>query len=521
VQGLRRAVEAAVRNVAAFADTDIFHEPFELGLFRREPQAVVRAVLGLHRRPDLAAAALASQPCLRRLVPVGASGYRLATLIDPVWNAYYLALTLLVARAIEAVRPATDAQVVFSYRHITPDAQGRIFDPAIGWRQFIDRTQALCGEFQFVVQTDVAEFYHRITPRHVRVALDAAGANHAAASRLADLLGALGADEHGLPVGGPASRILAEAVLARADAQLLRRGVRHCRFVDDYRLFARTQAEAQRSLYVLAEVLWEVGLSLQRAKTRVVRAREQLEEIHLARAALQMPVGAGPLAPLDAGVVVDPYSELRAQGDGAVAALALHAEAADIIRREFSKTRANPSLARRVLGALRHMPRQTLEPAVQTLLEPRLRAALEPVLLRFLAVLEDVCKRLSGPARRRLARALEEWLMQQLPPVQIPAHEAAVIALSSRLPGPPRAAFLRHLQQRHSTCNDVLVRREIALYWGAKRRLAELAAAYGMGPLAAELSPWEKRAVAVARAAPGRVPEAAKDRALLGLLNSG
>lgn len=513
--GLRRAVDAALANVAAFGDTDIFHKPFELERLRLDPkglQAFGREVMAMHGLTDLGGAAAVQQPCLRSLVPVGTNGFRLGTLIDPVWNLYFLALTLRAAPVVERARSPVDAQVVFSYRHIEPDAQGHIFNPAIGWRQFIDRTQARCSEFHFVVQTDVAEFYHRINSRRVAFALAAAGVAPSETARLAELLGALGADDYGLPVGGPASRILAEAVLAPVDAELMRRGVRHCRFVDDFRLFASSQAQAQHSLYALAEALWQAGLSLQKGKTRILRAREQLEEIHLARMALQMPVGGGPHAPLDAGVAVDPYSELRAQGDGAVSALALHADAVSILRREFSKTRANPSLGRRVLAALRHMPTATLQHAVQALLEPRQRAALEPVFLRFLAVMGEVRARLGSAGRSQLSQALAHWLTQRQPIVQAPAHEAATLALLRQLPGRPGVTFRQHLRQRYAACQEVLVRREIALYWGAKRCRADLHAAHGeVGSTANHISPWERRAVEAAQASLRRHSRAARD----------
>lgn len=496
---LRQAVQTAMDNIDVFGDTDIFHEPVELPHARASPKRMLRAIRDLHATDDLKAAANHQHPTLRSLVPAGAHGFRLGTLIDPVWNTYYLALALKVARPLERVRPSLDRQVVYSYRMMLVPQGGRIFDPAVGWRQFMDRTQQLCGEYQFVVQGDVAEFYHRITFSSLEQALGHARVSPWITERLLQLLAALEIDRYGLPIGGPASRILAEAVLAEVDARLIHLGIIHCRFVDDYRLFARTQAEADRGVYTLAEVLWEVGLSLQKSKTRVLRVGEQLEEIRLARLAMSLPTGGGPHAPWGADLVVDPYSELRAQGDGALEALALHADAVAIIRREFAKTRANPSLGRRLLASFRQMPPAIVQQAVFALTELRSLNALFPVFLRFIGTMEAVRKQLGSAGRAHLVRTLKKWMMDSIPIMRVPAHEAAALALLARLPGRPELAFSDHLIRRHVSAASILVKREIVLYWAAKGSKKEFSRAYRHVSNLTLLDPWELRAVKVAQ----------------------
>jgi hypothetical protein len=80
----------------------------------------------------------------------------------------------------------------------------------------------------------------------------------------------------GLPVGGNAARILAEASMTRVD-QLLAQKIVFLRFVDDYYLFANSNAEAKKSLVFLSQTLLEnEGLTLAKSKTRLMTKAEFL-----------------------------------------------------------------------------------------------------------------------------------------------------------------------------------------------------------------------------------------------------
>jgi hypothetical protein len=84
-----------------------------------------------------------------------------------------------------------------------------------------------------------------------------------------------------LPVGGPASRLLAELVLNNVDKLLRSEGVRFCRFVDDYRIFCASKEEAYERLILISDKLFNEGLSLQKNKTRILTMKEFTDEIHL------------------------------------------------------------------------------------------------------------------------------------------------------------------------------------------------------------------------------------------------
>jgi hypothetical protein len=82
---------------------------------------------------------------------------------------------------------------------------------------------------------------------------------------------------YGLPVGGPASRILAELAINPVDLYLNRKGIPFCRYVDDFHIFANSKEEAFRHLFFLAQILFNEGLSLQRTKTRILPCAEMQE----------------------------------------------------------------------------------------------------------------------------------------------------------------------------------------------------------------------------------------------------
>ncbi|WP_347162197.1 RNA-directed DNA polymerase, partial [Peptostreptococcus anaerobius] len=76
-------------------------------------------------------------------------------------------------------------------------------------------------------------------------------------------------DSYGLPVGSNASRILAEVALIDVDNYLLSKGINFCRFVDDYRIFAKNAFEAHSNLALLTLKLSKEGMFLNTQKTKV------------------------------------------------------------------------------------------------------------------------------------------------------------------------------------------------------------------------------------------------------------
>ena len=83
---------------------------------------------------------------INTLAPVGYMGYRWASQLDPLWNAYYLSLVIDMGPAIEAARIAVAEETIFSYRFVKPTNDGRIFDANVNWRAFMEKSQGLADE---------------------------------------------------------------------------------------------------------------------------------------------------------------------------------------------------------------------------------------------------------------------------------------------------------------------------------------------------------------------------------------
>ena len=76
-------------------------------------------------------------------------------------------------------------------------------------------------------------------------------------------------ETNGIIVGPYTSRIISEIVLARIDHILSDKGLKFKRYVDDYKLYFRSEAQAQESLTLIEKVLNEFNLTLNTSKTEI------------------------------------------------------------------------------------------------------------------------------------------------------------------------------------------------------------------------------------------------------------
>ena len=111
-QHFRHSIENIIRN----GDTDIFPFPLENFLFFDCKDDVIELLLDIHLnfRDRLASFPPAHEGAL---APISYTGFRWATQLDPLWNAYFLGLILSAAAQIEQVRIPTSEEIVFSYRY--------------------------------------------------------------------------------------------------------------------------------------------------------------------------------------------------------------------------------------------------------------------------------------------------------------------------------------------------------------------------------------------------------------------
>jgi len=120
--------------------------------------------------------------------------------------------------SIEAARvPKTD-QIVFSYRFDADVASPDLFQKDFNWRSFMERSLLLAEAKSFVVTCDISEFYSRLNHHRLENALKQLGLRGSQSSKIMDLLQNFsGTYSFGMPVGGPAARILSELLLNQVD----------------------------------------------------------------------------------------------------------------------------------------------------------------------------------------------------------------------------------------------------------------------------------------------------------------
>jgi hypothetical protein len=488
---LEAAIEHAIDHLATHDDTDIFPSPLDgIALFR-DRDASIAAVIAHHQQFD-ERANLEPPTVIRSLVPAGYHGLRLGSQIPPIWNAYYLSLVIACAPAIERFR--VSPQSVFSYRFELSAASPRLFDPSKGWNGYIDATRVNCARHSHVLVTDISDFYHRVRIEPLGLALLGAGVANALVERVTKLLRLLEVDRFGLPIGGPASRLLAELALARFDDSVRKAGISCVRYVDDLRVFSDDEGQAQKHLLTLSALAWEDGFTLQRGKTRIMRSRDLLEELSLAHSLAMLAGGdSTEQTALTLQRTHDPYAELRAQVDLGLAQFASEPNAAAGMLREFAKVRLNLSLVRNLLAALRFIDAEDLGSLLLQLLDDCERPAMMPVFGRLIEAIDANLDRLPHAAVLNLRDRLIAFIEGDGALAGVDLHCALSLRLLCRLPYGEEQCLPQSLLVRCRGKASALVKREaIALCaaWKDRRAHQELTSEAPFGP-------WERAVAAM------------------------
>lgn len=219
------------------------------------------------------------EPC-KMFAPKGRLNIRQVTQLYPYDLILYTALVLELRDSITQSRLDPEENRVFSHR-----ADGVVGDvlytPTPGYPEYKGRLRELAEEKPRLLGfTDIGDFFPRIYHhRLVNALLSASKDTKKDEIRCLEKMLYRFADgpSYGIPVGPPASRVLAEAVLIDVDSTLIMHGINFVRFVDDYVIIADQSEEVEFGIRKLAEVLYlNHGLTLQTAKTKVKTSAEYL-----------------------------------------------------------------------------------------------------------------------------------------------------------------------------------------------------------------------------------------------------
>ena len=350
------------------------------------------------------------------MAPVGYMGFRWATQLDPLWNAYLLALVIELAPEIENARVSSDS--VHSHRFDSSVDEFRLFDRD-GYLAFNEASMASAQEFEWVVVTDIADFYPRVYHHRLDNALKEIAGDTDLPSRILRLLGRWSSNtSYGLPVGGPAARLLSELVLNRTDRLLKLRHRTFHRYADDYRLFANSRVDAHHALVELSELLLRnEGLALSKQKTRIMTRSEFISTLDHNSQDSDDPLDLDETQDrrqrarelLGLTLRYDPYSPTAVTDYDALKDAIDRIDIVDLFMVELSKPRIDSRLTRKLLRALdlaeSSAKAQVCSSLVQNL---ELLAPLVPQVLQAVRrVLIDADAQFSLETRMKIASQLE------------------------------------------------------------------------------------------------------------------
>jgi hypothetical protein len=486
----KEALDLAISNVATHGDTDVFPFPLENCWFHEQPSVIREILEAIDRDFD---GSLQKYPVLfeKSLTGVGYTGFRAATQIDPLWNAYFLALVLEIAPDIEKARLARDRRLVFSYRLEVDQQNSTLFAPDLGWRAFQETALERARNAEYVLSTDISDFYSRIYHHRLENALQQVTTNQEAVKRIRVLLLRFASEaSYGLPVGGNASRLLAEILLNRSDLFLLLRKVNFLRFVDDYYVFAKSREEAQAALVTMSEALLLEGLSLSRSKTRLMTRAEfersspladenvaDSETESEARRFLKVRLAYDPYSP----TANDDYAHLSAELD--------KFDIVGMLAREFKKSRIDETLVRQLVKSIRFLNPNARRGAVNSLLSNL--ATLYPIFPTVAILLRMLLPELDDEVRTRVFAKLRELLSSGSHITMVPTN----LAYALRLLAHDRHEESDSLLVQVYDTGGMLLKRDILLAMARRRSsywLSFIVRRFGV------VTPWERRALLVA-----------------------
>lgn len=263
----------AVTNIGEKGDTDIFPFPIEKYLFQDKKTEILRILEQMDKNFDNI---IQVEPidCIKTSVPNNYRGFRWATMIDPLWNAFYLGEVLKISEQIDSKRIPAGQECVFSYRLKYERKTGLLFDQNYNYKAFNKAANKLAEQHKYIINFDIADFYNSISHEKLRdVLLNNVKADGSAVNRIMEIISKIAGqgETYSLPIGGNASRILAESYLIPADRYMTENKIRFCRFVDDYYVFAKSLNEAYTLLNNCADYFRRnLGLSFQKSKTSVM-----------------------------------------------------------------------------------------------------------------------------------------------------------------------------------------------------------------------------------------------------------
>lgn len=260
------AVERAIDHIIHFGDTDVFPHLFEIAFLKERRAEVIDEVTKL----DLDS--FSPNQAIETIAPKSRYGFRVVHQLPILETLLFTACLIEIAPDLAAAKGAYNGYGPFAY-HYDSRGGGSLFKEGRSYHDWLQwqKQELSKSEFDHIIHTDIADFDQRIYYHRVENTLDTLSSNKGVNRYICRTIKAIRSHQsYGIPIGGSASRLLAEAILTDLDAALTDEGIIFTRFVDDYRIFVKEGQDPYRILSQLAEQIYSSeGLTLNAHKTAI------------------------------------------------------------------------------------------------------------------------------------------------------------------------------------------------------------------------------------------------------------
>lgn len=491
---INEAFELALDNIIHHGDTDIFPFPFENYIFHDSKTDVLDLLDKIHSNfNDFFNANLPSH--IRSLAPVGYTGFRWASQLDPIWNAYFLGIILSISPEIESSRLPLSTKQVFSYRFRNEKNKPSLFADEGNWHAFMMESIERAKDCSHVVICDIADFYGRLNHHRLENALQQINSPPEVTKKILHILSNFSnSNSYGLPIGGPAARILSELTLDQVDKLLRGAGIIFTRYADDYHIFTNSSEDAYAALIFLSEkLIVNQGLALQKSKTRIqtsaefqntallIAEREAEDTSERAKAREKF---------LGISLRFDPYSPTRHQDYEALQQELSKFDIIGMLKDELTKSRIHIALASRIVKALRYLGSKEMNNAALTIIQNT--DILYPILSSVIITLTDIHERLDPEVQDKIHKHFRSLISNNSHVVRTDIIRAYLVRLFSKK---HLAENEDTLQRLYADTQSELIRRDVILVmakWRVGYWLSDKKNYFNT------FGPWERRAFIVA-----------------------
>ena len=257
------AVNWAKKHIQNFYDSDFFYKPFEFdGLWANWNE------VSEHLTHKDIQSFVVKKPIFYP-APKKGVGFRIVHQLDPIDSLVYTSLAYEIAQKVEDKRLSNET--IFSYR-IDLNDQGDFFVGGSGYDAFKAKSGELAESFNYVLVTDITDFYNQIYHHRLQNAIELCdpSLNELSTDIEIFLMKITNKVSRGIPVGPAASIIMAEALFNDIDEFIYAKNQNYVRYVDDIRIFSNSKIELENILHDLTEYLYQNHrLTLSSHKTEI------------------------------------------------------------------------------------------------------------------------------------------------------------------------------------------------------------------------------------------------------------